>query len=102
MRYKVFFKTCGAAACGEAYYECGHRANATLVFDLSEDPAEAAPLDPSRAEWRAAVAEARQAAAAFTASLADGLQTVTDFAYGQGPPSWPCADPTQLSCRRVV
>lgn len=102
LRYKVFFKTCSAAACGEVYYECGHRSNATLVFDLLEDPEEAAPLDPSSSESRVAVAQARQAAAVFRASLAGGLKTVTDFAYGEGPPSWPCADPTQLSCRRLV
>mgnify|MGYP002840504009 CR=1 FL=1 len=101
-RYKVLFKTCAAAACGELYYECGHESNATLVFDLIADPSESSPLEPSSDDYKVAVAAAEKASADFAASLESGLQTSTDFAYGAGPPSWPCADPTQLSCRRLV
>jgi len=97
---KVFVRTGGSAACGESYYTDKHQGNQTLVFNITEDPAEAAPQFRNSSEANLAYSIAAHAAIAqFNNSLQAGLQSISNFTSGPKPDSWACADPTQLICR---
>jgi len=98
-RFKVFFRTCSAAACGELYYTCGHLSNSTRVFDLDADPSESSPLAPTSSEAQAAVLAAQRAKEELLESVRAGLYTGTNFSSGTAPQDWVCCDPEQISCR---
>jgi arylsulfatase A-like enzyme len=72
---KVFVLSSSAAVCGEAYYTDGNKANTTLIFNLTEDPAEAFPqFRNSSKEALAFSLAAYDAIVKFNISLVPGLQ----------------------------
>lgn len=96
---QVYFRSCAAAACAEAYYTCAHSFNGTLVFDLSKHPDEAEALPRKSLRAVAAVAAASRARDAFSRSISSGFYSGTNFTEGDPPTAWPCCNPGALSCR---
>eukprot|EP01087_Luapelamoeba_hula_P002157 TRINITY_DN11884_c0_g1_i1.p1 TRINITY_DN11884_c0_g1~~TRINITY_DN11884_c0_g1_i1.p1 ORF type:complete len:407 (-),score=33.14 TRINITY_DN11884_c0_g1_i1:125-1345(-) len=91
--YKVFFMTYSEP-------DCQHRKgpitihNPPLIFDLSRNPTESIPVQPS-ADLLATVQRAK---AQIEASVAGTYRNVANFRTG-GKKDWVCCDPEHVLCR---
>ncbi|XP_023986085.1 arylsulfatase G isoform X2 [Physeter macrocephalus] len=95
-RYKAFFVTGGARACdGSVGPEWRHEP--PLIFNLDDDVAEAAPLEPGSAEYQRVLPEVRAALSGVLEDIAGDNVSRAD--YGQDPSATPCCNAHQTACR---
>lgn len=95
-QYKAFYVTGGARACDGSVGPERHHER-PLIFDLEADRAEAAPLDPGGAEYRAVLPRVAAALAGVLADIARDRVSRAD--YSQDPSVRPCCDPRRPACR---
>lgn len=68
-----------------------------LIFNLEDDVAEAAPLEPGSAEYRSVLPEVRGALADVLHDIAGDSVSRAD--YTRDPAAVPCCNPHQTACR---
>ncbi|XP_016056964.1 PREDICTED: arylsulfatase G [Miniopterus natalensis] len=95
-RYKAFYVTGGAQACDGGVGPERHH-EPPLIFNLEDDVAEAAPLEPGSAEYQSVLPEVRGALADVLHDIAGDSVSRAD--YTRDPAAVPCCNPHQTACR---
>ncbi|KAA0725235.1 Arylsulfatase G [Triplophysa tibetana] len=92
--HKAFYVTGGSEACGGGSGQ-QHYHHPPLIFDLSRDEAEEAPLNPDSDEYRTVLREVEKESAALLLDIAtDNVSTAN---YRKDPAAVPCCQ--NLICR---